>query len=61
MFCSSNIIRMMKQRMMRWAECELHMGEQVYTYRVLASISEGKSTISGLIRRLEVSFKKNRR
>ena len=43
LFCSPNIIRMIKSRRMRWAGHVARMGERRRVYRVLVGKSEGRS------------------
>ena len=42
LYCSSNIVRVVKSRRMRWAEHVACMGEKRVIYRVLAGKPEGK-------------------
>jgi len=42
MYCSPNIVRVIKPRRMRWAVHVTHMGERRGVYRVLAGKPEGK-------------------
>ena len=44
LYCSSNIIRVIKSRLMRWAGHVARMGDRRGAYRVLAGKPEGKST-----------------
>jgi hypothetical protein len=52
-----NVIRRMKWRRTRWTNHEVHIGEQVSTYRVSENLSDRKWPITRLIRRLEVNIK----
>ena len=42
LYCSPNIVRVIKSRRMRWAEHVAHMGEERGVYRVLVGKPEGK-------------------
>ena len=42
LYCSTNIVRVIKSRRMRWAGHVAHMGERRGAYRVLVGKSEGK-------------------
>jgi hypothetical protein len=54
---SSNIIRMIKLRRVRWAGCIARMGENRNGYRVLVGNVGGKRPIGSPRRRLEDSIK----
>ena len=43
LFCSPNIMRVIKSRKMRWAGYVARMGEERGVYRVLVGKSEGRS------------------
>ena len=42
LYCSPNIVRVIKQRRMRWAEHVARMGERRGVYRVLVGRPEGR-------------------
>ena len=42
MYCSPNIVQVIKSRRMRWAEHVVHMGEERGVYRVLVGKPEGR-------------------
>jgi len=44
LYCSPNIVRVIKSRRMRWAEHVARMGEERDVYRVLVGKPEGKTT-----------------
>jgi hypothetical protein len=44
LYSSSNIVRVIKSRNMRWAEHVARMGEGTNVYRILVGRHEGKST-----------------
>ena len=43
LYCSPNIVRVIKSRRMRWAGHVAHMGEERGVYRVLVGKPEGRS------------------
>ena len=45
LYCSPNVIRVIKSRRMKWAGHVTHMGESVGVYRVLMGKPEGKSSL----------------
>jgi hypothetical protein len=45
LYCSPNIIRMIKSRRRRWAEHVAHMSEKKNAYRVLVGNPEGKTPL----------------
>jgi hypothetical protein len=54
---STNIIRVIKSRRMRWAEHIAHMGERSGAYRVLVGKPDGKRPLGRPRRRWEVNIK----
>ena len=42
LYCSPNIVRVIKWRRMRWAGHVAHMGEEIWVYMVLVGKPEGK-------------------
>ena len=42
LYCTANILRVIKSRRMRWAGCVARMGEKKIVYRVLVGKPEGK-------------------
>jgi hypothetical protein len=48
MYCSSNVVRMIKSRRMRWARHVAHMGERRDVYSVLVGKPEGKRPLGRL-------------
>ena len=57
MYCSSNIIRMIKSRTMRWAEYIARTEESRGVYRILVGTSEGKRPLRRPRRRWEDNIK----
>jgi hypothetical protein len=57
LYSSSNIVRVIKSRRMRWAGHVAHMGEGRDAYRVLVGRPEGKRTLERLRRRWEDNIK----
>jgi len=57
LYCSSNIVRVIKSRRMRWAEHVARMGEGRCVYRVLVGKPEGKRPLRRPRRRWENSIK----
>ena len=51
LYCSPNIVRVIKSRRMRWAAYVVRMGERGDVYRVLVGKPEGKRPL-GKLRRL---------
>jgi len=45
LYCSPNIVRVIKSRRMRWAGHVAHMGEERGVYRVLLGKTEGRRTL----------------
>ena len=45
MYCSPNIVRVIKSRRMRWTGHVAHMGEERGVYRVLVGKPEGKGPL----------------
>ena len=56
-YCSPNIVRMIKSRRMRWAGHVVHMGEKRGVYRVLMGKPEGKKPLGRPRRRWEDNIK----
>ena len=56
-YCSPNIVRMIKSRRMRWAGHVVHMGEKRDVYRVLVGKSKRKSPLGRPKRRGEDNIK----
>ena len=48
LYCSPNIIQMMKSRRMRWAGHVAHMGDRKRAYRILAEQPEEKIHLEDL-------------
>jgi hypothetical protein len=61
LYCSSNIIRMMKLRRMRWVGHVTRMGEKRNAYRILVGKPEGKSPLRRPRRKWEDNVKMNLR
>jgi hypothetical protein len=59
LYCSSNSVRVMKSRRMRWAGHVARMGENSGVYRVLVEKNEGKRTLGRPRRRQEDNIKMN--
>jgi len=57
LYCSPNIVRVIKSRRMRWAGHLARMGESRGVYRVLVGKSEGKRPLGRPRRRWEDSIK----
>jgi hypothetical protein len=57
LYSSSNIIRVIKSRRMRWAGHVARMGERRGAYRILVGISEGKTIFRKPMRRWEDNIK----
>ena len=57
MYCSPNIVRIIKSRRMRWAGHVARMGERRGVYRVLLGKSDGKRQRGRLRRRWEDNIK----
>jgi len=53
LYCSPNIVRVIKSRRMRWAEHVARMGERRVVYRVLVGKPEGKRPLGRARRRWE--------
>jgi len=53
LYCSPNIVRVIKSRRMRWAEHVARMGERRGVYRVLVGKPEGKRPMGRARRRWE--------
>jgi hypothetical protein len=51
LYCSTNIFRFIKSRIMRWAGYVARMGERRSSYRVLKGNPEGKSLLGRSRRR----------
>ena len=45
LYCSPNIVRVIKSRRMRWAGHVAHMGEEKGVYRVLVAKPEGRGPL----------------
>jgi len=56
-YCSPNIVRVMKSRRMRWAVHVARMGERSGLYRVLVGKPEGKRSLGRPRRRWEDNIK----
>jgi hypothetical protein len=56
-YCSPNIIRMIKSRRMRWAGREASMGKKINAYMALVGKPEGKRTPGRRRRRQEDNIK----
>jgi hypothetical protein len=57
LYCSTNIVRVIKSRRMRWAGHVVCMGERRGVYRVLVSKPEGKRPLERTRRRWEDNIK----
>ena len=57
LYCSPNIVRVIKSRRMRWAGHVARMGEERGVYRVLVGKPEGKRPLGRLWRRWEANIK----
>jgi len=57
LYCSPNIVRVIKSRRMRWAGHVARMGERIGVYRVLVGKSEGKRPLRRPRRRWENTIK----
>jgi hypothetical protein len=57
LYSSSNIIRMMKSRRMRWAGHVARMGQKLNAYRILVGKPEGKRPLRRRRRRWEDNIK----
>jgi len=57
LYCSPNIVRVIKSRRMRWAEHVARMGEGRGVYRVLMELLEGKRPLERPRRRWEDNIK----
>jgi len=57
LYCSPNIVRVMKSRRMRWAGHVARMGERRGVYRVLVGKPEGKRPLGRPRRRWEDNIK----
>jgi len=57
LYCSRNIVRVIKSRRMRWAGHVARMGERRGVYRVLAGKPEGKRQLRRPRRRWEDNIK----
>jgi len=57
LYCSPNIVQVIKSRRMRWAGHVVHMGEGRGVYRVLVGIPEGKRPLGRPRRRWEDNIK----
>ena len=57
LYCSPNIIRVIKARRMRWAGHVARMGERRGVYRVLVGKSEGNRPLGRIRRRWEDNIK----
>ena len=57
LYCSPNIVRVIKSRRLRWAGHVTHMGERRGVYRVLVGKPEGKRPLGRLRRRWEHNIK----
>jgi len=57
LYCSPNIVRVIKSRRMRWAGHVARMGERRGVYRVLVGKTEGKRPLGRLRRRWEDNIK----
>ena len=56
LYCSPNIVRVIKSRRMRWAGNVARMGERIGVYRVLVVKPEGKSPLGRARRRWEYNI-----
>ena len=59
LYCSPNIVRVMKSRKMRWAGHEARVGERSGVYRVLVGKPEGKRSLGRPRLRWENNIKMN--
>ena len=59
LYCSPNIVRVIKSRRMRWAGNVARMGERRGVYRVLVGKVEGKRPLGRPRRRWEDNIKMN--
>jgi len=59
LYCTANILRVIKSRRMRWAGCVARMGEKKIVYRVLVGKPEGKRPLGRTRRRWEDNIKMN--
>jgi len=57
LYCSANIVRVIKSRIMKWVGHVAGMGERRGVYRVLVGKSEGKSLLGRPRRRWEDNIK----
>jgi len=57
LYCSPNIVRVIKSRVMRWARHVARMGERRGAYRVLVGKPEGKRPLRRPRRRWDVNNK----
>ena len=57
LYCSPNIVRVIKSRTMRWAKHATRMGERRGVYRVLVGKPEGKKPLGRPRRRWEDNIK----
>ena len=57
LYCSPNIVRVIKSRRMRWAGHVARMGEGIGVYRVLVGKPEGKRPLGRSRRRWEDNIK----
>jgi hypothetical protein len=57
LYCSPNIVRVIKSRIMRWAWHVTRMGERRGVYRVLVGKPEGKRPLGKYKRRWEDNIK----
>jgi len=58
LYCSLNIVWMIKSRRMRWVGHVARMGERKGVCRVLVGKPEGKRPLGGTMRRLEDNIKR---
>ena len=58
LYCSPNIVWMIKSRRMRWVGHVARMGERKGVCRVLVGKPEGKRPLGGTMRRLEDNIKR---
>ena len=57
LYCSPNVVRVIKSRRMRWAEYVARMGERRVLYRILVVKPERKRPLGRPRRRLEDNIK----
>jgi len=57
MYCSPNVVRVIKSRRMRWASHVARMGEWKGVYRIFVGKPEGKRPLGRPRRRWEYSIK----